>query len=116
MGALGTWCNGNTRPLQGRYRGSTPLVSICVVPEVKVVATLVCGASNSGFESRQTPLSFLEDAANWMATGLENQGMAEVIGVRFLHLPLIKSKKSRCNVNVNMPGFFMFGKALNYVW
>ena len=25
---LGTWCNGNTRSLHGRYRGSTPLVSI----------------------------------------------------------------------------------------
>ncbi len=31
----------------------------------------------------------MEDAANWMATGLENQGKVRVLGVRFLHLPFI---------------------------
>lgn len=42
-----------------------------MVSEVKAVATLVCGISNSGFNSRQTPL---EDAAKWSATGFEDQG------------------------------------------
>ncbi|CBN54458.1 conserved hypothetical protein [Kamptonema sp. PCC 6506] len=51
--------------------GSTPIRS--TVSEAKVVAALVCGTSNNGFNSRQTPL---EDAAEWPATGLENQGIA----------------------------------------
>jgi hypothetical protein len=59
---MGTWCNGNTRLLQSRYRGSTPLVSIVMeivwftqiivsplykmVLEAKAVAALVCGTSH----------------------------------------------------------------------
>jgi hypothetical protein len=42
-----------------------------MVSEAKAVAALVCDASLSGFDSRQTPS---EDAAKWLATGLENQG------------------------------------------
>ena len=42
-----------------------------MVSEVKAVATLVYDASNSGFNSRQTPS---EDAAKWSATGFEHQG------------------------------------------
>jgi hypothetical protein len=30
----------------------------------------------------------MEGAAKWSATGLENQGIASTVGVRFLHLPL----------------------------
>ena len=45
-----------------------------MVSEVKVVETLVCEASNSGFNSRRTP--FMEVAANWMASGLENRSTA----------------------------------------
>ena len=59
---MGTWCNGNTRLLQSRYRGSTPLVSIVMesiwftqiivsplykmVSEVEAVETLACEASH----------------------------------------------------------------------
>ena len=45
-----------------------------MVSEVEVVETLVCEASDSGFNSRQTPL--LEVAAKWMASGLENRSTA----------------------------------------
>ena len=52
-----------------------------MVSEVEVVETLVCEASNSGFNSRRTPL--MEVAANWMASGLENRSKAEdAVGVR----------------------------------
>lgn len=51
--------------------GSTPTRS--TVSEAKVVAALICGISNRGFEFPQTP-QFMEDAAEWTATGLENQG------------------------------------------
>lgn len=48
-----------------------------MVSKAKAVAALVCETSNSGFKSRQTPL---EDAAKWLATGLENQGTGNCRG------------------------------------
>jgi hypothetical protein len=39
-------------------------------------AALVCETSISGFESRQSPQ--MEGAAEWTATGLENQGRSHL--------------------------------------
>ena len=48
----------------------------------------------SGFNSRRTPQR-MEVAAKWMASGLENRGTAEdVVGVRFLQLPLTINNQS----------------------
>lgn len=43
----------------------------------KAVAALVPQTSHNGYKSRQT---LLEDAAEWSATGLENQGMGNCRG------------------------------------
>ena len=49
---------------------------------------------NSEFESRQTPQR-MEVAAKWMASDLENRSTAEdVVGVRFLQLPLTINNQS----------------------
>jgi hypothetical protein len=56
-----------------------------MLTETKAIEVLVCETSISGFESRQSPQ--MEGAAEWTATGLENQGK-EYLGVRSLHLPL----------------------------
>jgi hypothetical protein len=50
--------------------GSSPVLS--TVTEPKMEAGLACEASISEFNSRQSPQ--MEDAAKWLATGLENQG------------------------------------------
>ncbi len=57
-----------------------------MVSEAKAIAALACEASHNGFESRQTPQ--MEDTAEWTASGLENRGTADAVGVRFLYLPL----------------------------
>ena len=61
--------------------------------EAKLVAALVCGTSNSGFESRQAPL---EDAAKWLATGLENQGTGNCKGS-------IPSSSVSCQIQLIVP-------------
>lgn len=47
-----------------------------MLAESEVDEELVCETSVSGFKPRRS--TQLEGAAKWMATGLENQGMAKL--------------------------------------
>ena len=62
-----------------------------MLAESEVNEELVCETSVNGFKSRRS--TQLEGAAEWSATGLENQGVANTTGVRLLHLPSLESER-----------------------
>lgn len=71
--------------------GSIPIRSTVTEPEV--VEGLVCDTSVSEFNSRQSPQ--MEGAAEWTATGLENQGEVILRG----SIPPPSSLALKCLIN-----------------